>query len=456
MVKYDFTPVEVGEIYRNGFIVDLMKYKDLIPNTLASLEEIPSLKLAHMTAKGELLRFFQIVFNVQHITTWTNIRVDWLDALKLPEPKTTDDFYNALKAFRDNDMNKSGVKDEALQISSLENINLALGPTFGAYGLRRPNDSWYADAGGKVYHVMVSPEAREYVAYVAKLFQEGLIWSSTFNANITEESRNFVSQNNRAGQVGPYWDAILQNLDEFSRGLPGEYTNLLPLTDGKHKRQIGKRNYAGGINVMVSSKTKVPERVISFLDYFQSYDGAMLEYYGEPAPGGNYFVKDDSAAIALGLPPEKTVMVPTAKSVKISDSGDYLWPYLGVNTGMWPGKIVGTSVGIILDYQGFDTAAARRMKTDIKGHQEKLGWVDVEGNYFYELPLTVADEAQSLVLSEHADLFTYMDEMYKKFMTGVEPMSNWDTFVRTCNNIGLPRVTAVQQARYDAYKAMSK
>ncbi|MBE0344335.1 extracellular solute-binding protein, partial [Paenibacillus sp. 28ISP30-2] len=38
------------------------------------------------------------------------IRQDWLDTLKMPVPKTTDELYNTLKAFKEKDPGKTGGK----------------------------------------------------------------------------------------------------------------------------------------------------------------------------------------------------------------------------------------------------------------------------------------------------------------------------------------------------------
>ena len=51
---------------------------------------------------------------------------------------------------------------------------------------------------------------------------------------------------------------------------------------------------------------------------------------------------------------------------------------------------------------------------------------------------------------KYADLYNYIDEMYKKFMMGVEPMSKWDEFVEECYNQGLANAAKLVQARYDA------
>ena len=60
-------------------------------------------------------------------------------------------------------------------------------------------------------------------------------------------------------------------------------------------------------------------------------------------------------------------------------------------------------------------------------------------------------ELTAKVLSDHTDLFAYMDEQIKAFQTGVRPIAEWDEYVQTCYDMGLEEVIAVQQQRYDAY-----
>jgi putative aldouronate transport system substrate-binding protein len=300
---------------------------------------------------------------------------------------------------------------------------------------------------------MLTSQAMDYVEYIASLYAEGLIWTSSF-ASTSEESRGFVNQNNRSAFFGAYWDPLLQNLDAYTNGRPDEYINLLPLRNGSNAPLIMKRNYEGGLSIMLSSGCKVPERVASFIDWFQSYEGSMTDYYGEPYPGGNYYRADEEALAAIGIPPSPRYMVLTEKGLELAKTESNIQHYLGVNYGMGPHRLIGTASDIAAEfYYGFDRSAARSA-SDVEMNMKNLGWPDIEGNYYYELPLATASDAQGKVISEAADLFSYIDEMYKKFMTGVEPLSNWNSFVNTCNRIGLDKVLAVQQARYDAYKAM--
>ena len=57
------------------------------------------------------------------------IRQDWLEKLNLPMPQTLDEFYNALVAFRENDMNENGLKDERMVIQ-LDTCNSSWGGFF--------------------------------------------------------------------------------------------------------------------------------------------------------------------------------------------------------------------------------------------------------------------------------------------------------------------------------------
>ena len=49
--------------------------------------------------------------NINHESHWF-INKTWLDKLNLEIPKTVDELTNVLRAFRDNDMNGNGEKDE--------------------------------------------------------------------------------------------------------------------------------------------------------------------------------------------------------------------------------------------------------------------------------------------------------------------------------------------------------
>ena len=51
------------------------------------------------------------------------------------------------------------------------------------------------------------------------------------------------------------------------------------------------------------------------------------------------------------------------------------------------------------------------------------------------------------------DLTTYFTENYVSFLTGVKPLSEWDSFISDCKTFGLDKILAIYQAEYDKYMA---
>lgn len=53
------------------------------------------------------------------------------------------------------------------------------------------------------------------------------------------------------------------------------------------------------------------------------------------------------------------------------------------------------------------------------------------------------------------DIDTYVDEMVLKYIIGTESLDNWDTFVKTVQDMGIDQAVAVTQAAYDRYMAVT-
>ena len=62
----------------------------------------------------------------------------------------------------------------------------------------------------------------------------------------------------------------------------------------------------------------------------------------------------------------------------------------------------------------------------------------------------IATSEESAVFTKYWDgLWAYQNEMIAKFVTGKEPMENWDTFVAELKKLGAEDVTTVKQAQFD-------
>lgn len=104
------------------------------------------------------------------------MRKDWLDAVKLGLPTNVDEFYNALKTFKEKMPAINGVKDIvplATPLTKLEGSGayLNMGAVLSAFGV----EDDYAMVDGQVLPKELQPGYRDYLIYMNKLYKEGLI-----------------------------------------------------------------------------------------------------------------------------------------------------------------------------------------------------------------------------------------------------------------------------------------
>ena len=455
VIRFDMDISELNQHYLNGKILNLSDYAEYMPDIVATFEEIPSLKQAHCSSDGAILRIPTIAYNIQHVSNWANIRRDWLDKLGLKSPTTTEEFRQVLKAFQDNDVNGNGKKDE-VYIAGFEALNTVFSPAFGCKGMTQSTNSWYVDDNGKVYCSMLTEEARNYVEWAASMFKDGLFWTESFTDGGGQELV-LINENRRAGKIGAYWDSLLFNIDGAAYGRPDEYNPMLPLSDGTHPAQIMIKNYEGHTTTFLTKDCPAPERVLAFYNWCYSKEASTILYLGDDPNNLKYYERvplrsrltDEQAAILSDVDLDDTCMVQTPAGEELQARERNMTAYLGANNGLWPMKAINDPYEIAIDFVVSYDQKATRSASDLRMNYDYLNWPYKEGNSFMNLSLATMTDAQYQVIQKHRDLFVYINEMYQKFMMGVESMSNWDAFVQECYRQGLEEVLAVVQERYD-------
>lgn len=83
----------------------------------------------------------------------------------------------------------------------------------------------------------------------------------------------------------------------------------------------------------------------------------------------------------------------------------------------------------------------------------RLQWSDDENvDSSMQLPPFQLNEAdQQTVVDITTPLYTYVDEMTLKFITGAEPLDNFETFRETIRSMGMDQVIELEQKAYDDY-----
>ena len=206
--------------------------------------------------------------------TFMNIRKDWLDKLGLKVPETMDDFYKALKAFKENA--PDGKKDTYGIANSLKVIEDVF---TGTNGLFNGTSARWGIKDGKLYDANLVPEMREALLYEKKLFDEGIL-APDFAAMKSDQVIELF-QNGRLGTNSETIEALWRwQYDQWKRDPKVDW---LPLTSLSASHGPYVPQYTGFIGVLAIPK-KVPEakmkKILSVIDYGASEEGGSLSLYG--------------------------------------------------------------------------------------------------------------------------------------------------------------------------------
>lgn len=205
----------------------------------------------------------------------TSIRTDWLANVGLNMPTNLDEFYNVLKAFTENDPNKSGKKDTFGLAGGIGRNYYA--SIFGAYGI--PVDRNIQLADGTVTTWMKHPMILDAFAYMRTLYSEGLM-EPDFATIPTMEL------------FGKLWTGvagvlIFQCVGTTNNWMPSRYTED-PLPTFGFATLAGPGGNGGVPKIYpnynsgwaVAASCKYPEAAVQLAEYFAAEEGDELLYLG--------------------------------------------------------------------------------------------------------------------------------------------------------------------------------
>jgi putative aldouronate transport system substrate-binding protein len=196
------------------------------------------------------------------------IRKDWLDKLGLPVPQTTEEFYQALVAFKQKDPGGVGLQ-AVIPFGMNNNMNFEVQPI--AFAFIDPNislkDRWVNTA---IERHFLLPGYKEGIRFMNRMYNDGLIDPKFALIRSDEERWNPV----RAGVVGAVasgWDQIYREndhiLSDLQKNVPGaELIAFDPITgsDGlTHKLSYD----AAGVFMFIPKSAKNPEAAMRYLNW---------------------------------------------------------------------------------------------------------------------------------------------------------------------------------------------
>jgi putative aldouronate transport system substrate-binding protein len=221
------------------------------------------------------------------------IRKDWLDQLNLPLPATRDEWYNALKAFKEKD--PGGVGKDLVAFGMYPSNNTTLDNQYGASSILWSfvkGDTSEEDLQTLPYFML--PGWKDGVRFINKMYNEGLIDSefavdqnnTKLKANISTGKLGAFSQNFNF----PYATSNGLLNDTLGKNVPG--AQMVPVDpfqndQGKYPKVS---NPLYGMYIMVPKTSKNPEAAVKYLNWLADQEHA--KYITSGKEGEHYKVVD--------------------------------------------------------------------------------------------------------------------------------------------------------------------
>ncbi|UUZ85261.1 extracellular solute-binding protein [Paenibacillus sp. P26] len=175
------------------------------------------------------------------------INKKWLDKLGMPPPTTPDEFYKTLKAFKDNDMNGNGKKDE-VPFSFRVHAITGIYSMYGSFGPLDKQDHIIMK-GDQVVYTAVQPEYKEATKYFNKLFAEGLVDQESLTHDEKVYGSKLRSKDRNVGAFVAWTASTYMDPEQAADYVPaaaaegaGRLAGLEPLPFG-HSEQGRLRDY---------------------------------------------------------------------------------------------------------------------------------------------------------------------------------------------------------------------
>lgn len=250
------------------------------------------------------------------------INKNWLKNVNMEVPKTTDEFYNVLKAFKEKDANGNGdANDEVpFTFNGITDWATGCGNIFGSFGTMLAGGYTYVK--DDVVHFSPSEEGvLEGIKYLNKLYSEKLIDQEAFTQSLEQYNSRGKGKDVFGSVVGYRAHYVLGNEHKEN------YIGVAPLK-GPNGDQMVKANYINQLSgYQITVSCKQPETMVRYYDYVNSTTESVLKW-NRGVENQNYkYVEVDGAKKLIPMLPVDPNTNPdkTRGAASFSASGPVVW-----------------------------------------------------------------------------------------------------------------------------------
>lgn len=399
----------------------LIPLNDLIkqhaPNFKKYLDEHPDIKKEISTDDGTIYAFPAIGTGNVNVSAGLVVRKDWLDDLGLKAPETIEEWTNVLRQFKE----KKGAKTPLTMAKGefeVDRFN-------GAFKVA---NTFYVD-NGKVKFGAQEQAYKDYLTVLNSWYKEGLL-----DPDFTTQDGKTRDAKAANGSAGAFVTTIstIETYIKSGKTADPKY-DLVPVQHPVLKKGEEPSifqaafNFRGIGSAMITPANKNPARTAAWLDYLYSKEGNVLKSFGVEGVTFNWDKE---------YPRYTDLILKNPDKLSIAES---MSKYL---------RVAYPSPGFVGDQyytEQFYQLPQQKQAVEVFNKYYK----NVDKTRLPRISTTTAESQE--ISAINAELNTYRQEMFQKFVLGAESLDKFDAYVKQLKNLKADRALEIRQAALERY-----
>lgn len=422
------------EIIKYGQQGAFVGLNDLIekdaPNIKKFLDANPTVKKSITAADGKIYYIPYVPDPSNLVSRAYFLRTDWLKKLNLQTPKTVEDLEKVLLAFKNNDPNGNGQKDEIPYFNDKVYETIRLLNLWGArvYGNDSYSERVVLDNNDNMYHAWLSDDFKNALINMNRWYSEGLIDPEFITRKANTARPTLLTKSNQGGMTHE-WIASTSSYNDNAELLSAvpdfKFEAIVPPTYNGKSFEEAQRLSVKPDGWAISANCKTPEAAIKWMDYFFSPEGSNLTNFG--VEGQTWTMKDGKPAFT-----------------------DEVLKQTGVNNYLWENQGAQYPIGYPMNY------AYESQWTNKIGQEGTKLYTDSNILIKNTTPVMQFNAEEKATYDKvNNTLNTYLDEQVEKMITGqLDINSTWDSYVKQAKVLGADDLVKAYSSAYKRYKSI--
>lgn len=376
-------------------------------------------------------------WNLAPYRAWVNS--DWLEALDIDVPTTTDEFFDMLKRFAEEDPNGNGIKDEIPMIGAKDGVYGANPVIYLMNAFIHACPSNYANLNNGVISFAYMQDAyKEALQYINSIYEAGYLDSASF----TQDKAQLQAVIN-GGDIARCGVVMCGSQSNFqTQELMDKYILMAPLTGPEGVSFAATSPTAVNSKVYITKYATNPELCFKLAE--NNYD-AYWRYFARFGVEGEQWTKDPEI-VGKYIGPFESIGVNASvyiledvwgKMQNAMWNNEYM-PYISSKADAM--RVASSYEKIPENENVVFPAAAHYEGYGLRAPAEMLG------------TLAYTDEERATLDSLEIGIKEYMKEMQTAFATGAVEFDQWDAYISQLKTLGVEEYLEIMQTAYDRTK----